>query len=109
MSRYELKPKADISCVIKAVVGWDRPLQTFFAQVFIRTEAEPEEGEATIWVGTEPGEILTAAAAIAVVAPHAEIPGDLAEALEADLRASVGIRDGVHQVEAKRQIFGSIQ
>src|SRR3546814_7418766 len=45
MSRYELTPRNDQPDVIKAVVGWDRPLQTYFAQVFTRTEAEPERSE----------------------------------------------------------------
>ncbi|WP_337847804.1 hypothetical protein [Sphingomonas sp.] len=108
MSRYELKPREDRPEIIKAVVGWDRPLQTFFAQVFTRTADEPEEGEATIWVGTEPGELPTAEAAIAVVAPHAEIPADLAAVLRADMHETVGVRDGAHQAEAKRRLFGSL-
>src|SRR3546814_12013224 len=73
MSRYELTPRNDQPDVIKAVVGWDRPLQTYFAQVFTRTEAEPEEGEATTWHGTEPGELLPPEAALAVVAPYAQV------------------------------------
>src|SRR3546814_11538199 len=63
MSRYELTPRNDQPDVIKAVVGWARPLQTYFAQVFTSTEAEPEAGAATIWPGTEPGELLPTDAA----------------------------------------------
>ncbi len=55
MSRYDLKSRPDMPDVVRAAVGWDRPLQTFFAQVFFRTTDEPDEGEALIWVGTEPG------------------------------------------------------
>lgn len=106
MSRHELKPKPDQPSVIKAVIGWDRPLQTFFAQVFTPTEAE--EGEATIWLGTEPGELASPEAAIAVVAPYAIIPDDLADRLQAEMQATVGIKDGAHQQAAKRQMFGSI-
>lgn len=108
MSRYELKPQADHSDIVLAVVGWDRPLQTFFAQVFTRTEAEPEEGEATVWLGTEPGELPTPEAALAVVAPYAEVPEDLAARLHEDMRGTIGVRDGAHQAEAKRKLFGSI-
>lgn len=108
MSRYELKPKADQPDVIKAVVGWDRPLQTFFAQVFTRTEAEPEEGEATIWLGTEPGELPSPEAALTVVSPYAEITDDLVSTLARDMNATVGLKDGVYQAEAKRRLFGSI-
>ncbi|QPI75523.1 hypothetical protein [Sphingobium sp. Cam5-1] len=107
MSRYLLKPKAGTD-VISVVVGWDRPLQTFFAQVFTPTEEEPEEGEATIWLGTEPGELPTPEAAIAVVAPYAEIPEALAADLDADMGASIGVKDGAHQAEAKRGLFGSL-
>ncbi len=47
--------------MLRATVGWDRPLQTFFAQVIFATEDEPDEGEALIWVGTEPSEHQVAA------------------------------------------------
>lgn len=105
MSRYELKAKPS-SGAIKAVVGWDRPLQTFFAQVFTATVDEPDEGEATIWQGTEPGELATPEAAIVLVANHAEIPGDLAERLAADMRSAIGVKDGAHQARAKLSLFG---
>lgn len=108
MSRYELKPRGGQPDIIQAVIGWDRPLQTFFAQVFTRTEAEPEEGEATIWLGTEPGELPTPDAAIAVVAPYVEVPDSLAARLDEDMLATIGVRDGAHQAEAKRGLFGSI-
>lgn len=45
MSRHDLQAKPDSPDVVRATVGWDRPLQTFFAQVFFRTEDEPAEGE----------------------------------------------------------------
>ncbi|GAY24701.1 MULTISPECIES: hypothetical protein [Sphingobium] len=107
MSRYDLKPKAG-SGACRVVVGWDRPLQTFFAQVFTPTENEPDEGEATIWLGTEPGELSTPEAAIAIIAPYTEIPNGLAAELEADMRASIGVKDGAYQAEAKRGLFGSL-
>ncbi|WP_371424511.1 hypothetical protein [Tardiphaga sp.] len=108
MSRHDLQPKADQPYVVRATIGWDRPLQTYFAQVFFRTEDEPDEGEALIWFGTEPGELLTAEAAIAVVAPHAEVPIGLADELDAEMRATIGMKDGQHQAAAKRSLFGSI-
>ena len=46
MSRHILTPRPDQPEIVAIVVGWDRPLQTFFAQVFARTEAEPESWEA---------------------------------------------------------------
>lgn len=108
MSRHQLHPKPGNAEIVSATIGWDRPLQTFFAQVFFRTEAEDEEGEPLIWQGTAPGELPTAEAAIAVVAPYADVPTDLAERLNADMRATIGIKDGDHQATAKRSIFGSI-
>lgn len=107
MSRHDLQPRPDSSGVVRATVGWDRPLQTFFAQVFFATEDEPEEGEALIWSGTEPGELLTAEAAIAIVAPHAIVPAELADRLTAEMRSTSGVKDGAHQVAAKRSLFGS--
>ena len=107
MSRHDLQPKADQPHVVRATLGWDRPLQTFFAQVFFRTEDEPEEGEALIWFGTEPGELLSAEAAIEIVAPHAIVPAEPAGRLADDMRATAGIRDGSHQAAAKRALFGS--
>ena len=89
-------------------VGWDRPLQTYYAQVCFRTDDEPDEGEALIWRGTEPGELPTPEAAIAVITPYAEIPPRLAEQLLADMTATIGEKDGRHQAEVKRRLFGSI-
>lgn len=108
MSRHDLQPKADQPHVVRATVGWDRPLQTFFAQVFFRTEDEPDEGEALIWFGTAPGELLAPEAVIAIVAPHVIVPSGLADTLNADMRATIGIKDGTHQADAKRSLFGSI-
>ena len=108
MSRHDLPPKPGIAGVVKATIGWDRPLQTFFAQVFFATEDEPEEGEALVWVGTEPGELLTVEAAIEIVAPHAIVPEDLAARLTADIAATVGVRDSARQAAVKRSQFGSV-
>jgi len=108
MSRYVLQPKPDKQDIVCATVGWDRPLQTFFAQVFFRTEDEPDEGEALIWVGTEPGELLSADGVIALVDPHVDVPADLADQLTADMRRTAGSRDGPYQTAVKRTLFGSI-
>lgn len=108
MSRHDLEPKADQPHVVRATVGWDRPLQTFFAQVFFVTEDEPEEGEALIWIGTAPVELLTPEAVIAIVEPHAIVPEDLAAKLGAELRETIGVKDGSHQTAAKRRLFGSV-
>ncbi|BBF72523.1 hypothetical protein EWH08_18665 [Sphingobium indicum] len=122
MSRHRLAPRPECPKVLCAVVGFDRPLQTLFAQVFSRIpeaddpEAESvrhdnedgdEDGEILLWAGTEPGELLDPQAAIALVAPYALIPDDLAARLRADMDAAAGKRDGAHQIEVKRILFGS--
>ena len=78
MSRHILPPKAGHPDVICAAVGW------------------------------EPGELPTPEAAIAVITPYAEIPPRLAEQLLADMTATIGEKDGRHQAEVKRRLFGSI-
>lgn len=109
MSRHILKPRPEAPDVLRATVGWDRPLQTFFAQVFTRSDdADDDEGNIFVWLGTEPGELPTAEAALAVLAPYALIPAELEAVLIAEMTATIGVRDGRHQAEAKRQIFGSI-
>ncbi|MBB5712818.1 hypothetical protein FHT02_004079 [Sphingomonas xinjiangensis] len=52
MSRYKLEPRADRNDVDHAIVGWDRPLETFFAQVF--STASPNE-DPIVWVGADYG------------------------------------------------------
>ena len=71
MSRYKLEPRADRKDVDHAIVGWDRPLETFFAQVF--SKASPDE-DPIVWVGADYGELRTPEAAIAAVEAFAIIP-----------------------------------
>lgn len=74
MSRYKLTAREDRPDIDHAVLGWDRPLETFFAQVF--TKASPEE-DAIVWVGTDYGEIRSPEAAIGAVEQYAVIPDDI--------------------------------
>lgn len=93
----------------RGVLTRDATLPTqFFAQVFTPTEEDPEEGEATIWLGTEPGELPSPEAAIRVVEAYADIPETLAADLGADRDATIGVKDGAHQAEAKQRLFGSL-
>ncbi len=81
MSRYKLTAREDRTDIDHAVVGWDRPLETFFAQVF--TKASPEE-DAIVWVGTDYREIRSAEAAIAAVEQYAVVPDDIRSRLMSD-------------------------
>jgi hypothetical protein len=109
VSRYELSPRPDTPDVLRAFVGWDRPLQTYFSQVFVRSvDPDDKDGVLFFWKGTEPGELSTPEAAIELIAPYALVPDDLATGLRADMEATRGERDGRHQAEMKKMLFGSI-
>jgi hypothetical protein len=109
VSRHQLSPRPDAPEVLRAFVGWDRPLQTFFSQVFMRSDdPENEDGVLLFWKGTEPGELSTPEAAIDLIVSYALVPPDLAATLRADMEATRGKRDGPHQAEMKKMLFGSI-
>ncbi len=82
MSRYELAAHPEKPEVSHAVIGWDRPLATYFVQVFSKLSGDYK---VTFWQGTAPGELKTADAAIALVEPFAIVPEDLAARLRRDV------------------------
>ena len=100
MSRHELEPSGENTGYTHGVVGWDRPLQSFFAQL-IRKDARGQE-RIERWLGTYPGELPTASAAIAIVAGACIIPPDLAAMLEIDRLKSLGDQDTPHQRQLKQ-------
>lgn len=105
MSRYALAPLPGFGRVDRVAIGWDRPLRTFFVQVFGRSDDDGDE-EMILWVGTAPGELKRVADAIALVRRYAVVPDELAERLEADHRDGHDRRDGPAQIEASRFICG---
>jgi hypothetical protein len=70
----------------KIIVGWDNPLETFFAQVWEEYVKEPrgvEDGDALeLLVGTCPKEIPTLEELEAIVEPYGPIPDWAYAALE---------------------------
>jgi hypothetical protein len=95
MSRYEFPAKEGLTTL---VIGWDRPLNTFFVQVYgpaTAANAEPVEVE---WQGTSPSELPTAAHALRVARTFADLPDDLGQTLETDRLGTLGIADGPAQV-----------
>lgn len=102
MSRHTFAGLAGISVAI----GWDRPLDTFYVQVSRPDPEDDGERETFVWEGTKPLELPTAAAAIAVAAPHAELPVDLASTLETDRLKTLGSFGGPAQAAMQRQRFG---
>jgi hypothetical protein len=88
-------------------LGWDRPLESFYVQVF-RPDPDDEGEEASfIWKGTDIGELPTPASAIAIAAPWATLPDDIARTLELDRLKTSAKGDGIAQVAAKRWIEGN--
>ena len=103
MSRHTFPGKGGATSV---TLGWDRPLATFFVQVFGPDPEEEGEETTILWEGTVPGELATAAAAISRAAPYADLPNTLGATLETDRLQTVATPDGRRQVEAKRFLFG---
>lgn len=88
MSRYEF-PALESTGATTVAIGWDRPLATFYAQVF-RRNSELGEDEAFIWEGADYCELLKAEEAMAIIRPYAELPADLASNLEIDRLKTLG-------------------
>ncbi|WP_230771767.1 hypothetical protein [Sphingomonas sp. Leaf4] len=97
MSRHQLAAHPDRPEVSHAVIGWDRPLATYFVQVFSKGSRE----RVIFWQGTAPGEIPTAEAAIALAEPFTVIPDDLAARLRRDF-AEQPIRPPSHPLVGRR-------
>ena len=85
MSRHDVPARAPDLAV---VVGWDGPLQTFFAQVHRQI---PGAGQSKIilWVGMQQREIADAAQLAALLAPFAELTDHQLIQLGADEAASL--------------------
>ena len=98
MSRHKV-PLRDGIAAASAFVGWDRPLQTYFAQVLSAPDEDGEEIE-LVWVGTAFGELPRAVDAIRVLEPYCQIEASLAAQLEIDRMACLATRDGPNQLEA---------
>lgn len=103
MSRHELRRLPAAGPVTRGVVGWDRPLQSFFAQLFSINEEGEEEPH--LWVGTFPRELDSGGAAIALVKADCHVPDDLGAILETERLASLGTTDGHHQADIKERFL----
>lgn len=83
MSRYKLpgrEPRYHL------VIGWDRPLYTFFAQVWDRPcpMGDMEETAICLWVGCTRGEVTAADHLAEAVREYCDIPEDVLDQLERD-------------------------
>lgn len=80
MSRHDVPTRDERYAV---VVGWDPPLQTFFAQVLERSR-EHDDDTMVAWVGTARGEIPTVEGLAEQLSPYASLPADLQDTLQAE-------------------------
>ena len=97
MSRHRLAARPETGAT-HAIIGWDRPLATYFVQVLGNVD---DEEQIILWQGTDYGEIPTPAAAIALLAPYCTIPDGLAAQLEIDRMATLASNDGPSQHAAR--------
>ena len=84
MSRHDVPGRA---ADLTVVVGWDGPLQSYFAQVH-RQVPRTKQSKMVLWVGTSQREIADAAQLAAPLAPFAELTDCLLRRLRADEAAS---------------------
>jgi len=83
MSRYTFtgnKPQ------LKIVVGWDRPLQTYFAQVW--DGGKLERGDLLLWAGAGPPPVPTVDALAELLGPFGGIPADVVAQLRNEEKKS---------------------
>ncbi|MFO0840866.1 MAG: hypothetical protein U0797_00515 [Gemmataceae bacterium] len=91
-SRYRLKGN---SPSVTVVLGWDRPLSTYFAQVWDVPEraGHHEEGALLLWAGCGWQELPDTNDLVDILEPHAAVPRDLLDVLTADMVATtLGLR-----------------
>ena len=105
MSRYRI-PAQDPG--LTAIVGWDNPLMTFFAQVF-DPSIEEDADACLLWIGTAPEAISTVAALQAQLTGWATIPPDIVDRLVRDQQAATPptplqqwAHQGLHHAGARR-------
>ena len=80
MSRHDIparRPRTEVT------VGWDAPMQTFFAQVE-DLDAPDDADPLLLWIGSEPREIAEPEAMIVPLVPYAELTAELLTELRRD-------------------------
>ena len=78
MSRYRIPSKDKTH---ETYVGWDNPLQTYFAQVI---DENVDKEWVIFWVGGVPGEVSTVHSLEESLKEYADIPLDIKEKLQVD-------------------------
>lgn len=85
MSRHTLTPR---DATHEVVVGWDGPMQTFFAQVFRTVAGEEDDDTPLLWLGCAQGEVREPEDLATPLAPWAALPAEVIALLRADRAAS---------------------
>jgi len=87
MSRHELNPlaqPANTHGALSIAIGWDAPLNSYFA-IVQREDDDVDDGERDLlWIGARYGEILEPDTVIEAIRPFAAIRDNLAATLGAD-------------------------
>ena len=100
MSRHQLQLRGGVAAT-SAWIGWDRPLRTFFAQVFAADPDDEDEEVPILWEGTAEAELPRTVDAIRLLEPYCDIPAEIAASLEIDRIKTLATIDGPNQKEAK--------
>lgn len=79
MSRHEINTET-----IRAIVGWDQPLNSYFVQVWDRTKHEDDPAAELVWIGCGYQEITDLDEVRRVLAPWVKLPDQMVRALYAE-------------------------
>ncbi len=86
MSRYNLRTNDP---AITAVIGWDPPLQTFFAQVErVNPDDEDDDGEMLVWEGTKFNQHSHLGFILPKLKPYCTVPQGMLDRLARDQASS---------------------
>ncbi|WP_280426681.1 hypothetical protein [Nocardia carnea] len=93
-NRIRLTPHEEVAAGRDIVIGWDRGLGTFFAQVLDGPDGSDIEGEpiVRVHVGSAPDDITDPAQAIDAIRAYAQIPDNLVDELNRQ-RDAAGARE----------------
>ena len=88
MSRYELVPD-DPELLVS--VGWDRVLETYFAQIYRTGLGRPPHDLLLVWVGTTVRQISSLAVLETYLAPYLTLAEDVRLHLRQDARTPLAL------------------
>jgi hypothetical protein len=104
MSRHTIVSFSDC---FEVTIGWDRPLNSFFAQVQYLKIADGEQDPVVVWVGASYSEIPRPEDLQAHIAGFAVIPVEMLDALRADRNATLDRGNTKLQRELREIVEGN--